>query len=100
MIDTKDGSIEFDSPRISFSRGMTLQPFRESSLFSLFTLRTDLDPSFTYDFGPVHADGKTFEGAVWFYSGVVLKLSLCIIQPVRPAGDEYFHRDYLRQILG
>ncbi len=100
MISTKDGSMEFDSPKICFSRGMTLQSFLDSPFFSLFTLRTDLNPSFSYDFGPVLADDRTFEGGVWFYAGVILKLSLRIIQPVRPDGAEYFHRDYLRQILG
>jgi hypothetical protein len=100
MINPQDGSIQFDSPKIHFSRGMTLEQFRASSLFPLFTLSQDLDPCFTYNFGPVRGDGLTFDGAVWFYSGVILKLSLRIIEPARPDGDEDFHRNHLREIFG
>jgi len=63
-------------------------------------LSQDLDPCFTYRCEAAQADGRTFDASVWFYSDVISKLSLRIIQPTRPDGDEYFHRDYLRQILG
>jgi hypothetical protein len=100
MINPQNGNIEFDSPKIHFSRGMTLEHFRASSLFPSFTLRTDLDPSFTYAFGPVQQASLTFDGAVWFYSGVILKISMRIIQPSRPDDDEYFHRNHLLEIFG
>jgi hypothetical protein len=100
VIVTQNGNVGFDSPKIHFSRGMTLANFRTLSVFPLFTLSRDLDSSLTYDFGPVHGDGIAYSGAVWFYSAVILKLSLEVIQPPRPGGDEYYHRNHLHEIPG
>jgi hypothetical protein len=63
-------------------------------------LSQDLDPCFTYRCETAQAEGKTFDSFVWFYSGAISKLSFRIVRPPRPKGDEHFHRDYLRQILG
>jgi len=60
----------------------------------------DLDPCFTYRCETAQANGTTFDAFVWFYSGAMSKLSLRIVQPPRPDGAEYFHREFLRRILG
>ena len=100
MINANNGNIIFESPKIEFSRGMTILQFRESSFFSFFKLAMDLDPSFTYHCESTQANNRTFEVSVKFYSDVILRLYLSIIQPSRPPEDNYYHRNYLRQTLG
>jgi hypothetical protein len=102
MINPKDGSVNFDMPKIRFYRGMLLKQFTDCPSFCLFALRTDLDPSMTYSFRDFHVGDVTFDGTVWFYSGVILRLEFVITNPP-PSQIEagwYRHRNYLGEIFG
>ena len=78
---------------------MMLNQLTNSPAFSLFTLRTDLAPSITYFFGPFQAGHETFNGTVWFYSGIIIKLEVELDNP-HPEKTGSVHVDYLRRIFG
>jgi hypothetical protein len=76
-----DGTVEFESPKVTISAHSTRNDFLKSSLFALSKPLNQNAPWSRYSFQPVIAGGEHFAGDICFCSGPIYSISLCSVRP-------------------
>ena len=76
-----NGTVEFESPKVSITPGTTRDDFLASPLFGISKPSNQNTPYSRYSFQPVTAGGELFAGDICFCSGGIYSMSLCSIRP-------------------
>jgi hypothetical protein len=106
-----DGTVEFESPRVSITPHTTRDNFLASPLFAISKPLNQNTPWSRYSFQPVTVGGEHFAGDICFCSGAIYSMSLSSVRPEfgsswgdtsveKEQARHCFHKQWLQDAFG